>query len=94
MNKIVWSDSFTRKLKRLLKQNPQLRSLVKQKLELIAENPFHPSLCTHKLKGNLSDKWSYYLDYSNRIIFKFIESPESGEKEILLLVIGFHDQVY
>lgn len=94
MNKIVWSDSFARKLKRLLKQNPQLRSLVKQKLDLIAENPFHPSLRTHKLKGDLSDKWSCSLDYNNRIIFKFIESSESEEKEILLLVIGSHDQVY
>jgi addiction module RelE/StbE family toxin len=94
MNKIVWSDSFARKLKRLLKQNPQLRSLVKQKLDLIAENPFHPSLHTHKLKGDLSDKWSCSLDYNNRIIFKFIESSESEEKEILLLVIGSHDQVY
>ncbi len=43
MNKIVWSDSFTRKLKRLL---------LKQKLELIAENPFHLSLHTHKLRGD------------------------------------------
>lgn len=94
MNNLIWSETFSRKLKRLLKQNPQLRSLTEQKLEEISENPFNPRLRTHKLKGELSDKWSCSLDYNNRIIFRFIDNPNAEEKDILLLTIGSHDQVY
>ncbi|WP_017292415.1 type II toxin-antitoxin system RelE/ParE family toxin [Geminocystis herdmanii] len=94
MNNLIWSDNFSRKIKKLLRQNPKLRSLIEQKLEEIAENPFNANLRTHKLKGELSDKWSCSIDYSNRIIFKFIDHPNSEEKEILLLTIGSHDQVY
>jgi mRNA-degrading endonuclease RelE of RelBE toxin-antitoxin system len=39
MKNLIWSDNFTRKLKKLLRQNPQLRFLIEKKLEEIAENP-------------------------------------------------------
>jgi addiction module RelE/StbE family toxin len=94
MKNLIWSDNFTRKLKKLLRQNPQLRFLIEKKLEEIAENPFTPNLKTHKLKGELSDKWSCSIDYNNRVVFKFIDNPNSEEKDILLLTIGSHDQVY
>lgn len=94
MKNLIWSETFSRKIKRLLRQNPQLRSLIEQKLAQIAENPFNSSLRPHKLKGELSDKWSCSLDYNNRIIFTFLDNLNSEEKDILLLTIGSHDQVY
>lgn len=59
-----------------------------------AEDPFHPTLQSHKLKGKLAGTWACTLDYNNRIIFEFVQNPESGEEEILLLTMGTHDKVY
>jgi mRNA-degrading endonuclease YafQ of YafQ-DinJ toxin-antitoxin module len=34
------------------------------------------------------------VDYDNRILFEFVQNPESDEEEILLLTLGTHDEVY
>ncbi|MCY7323825.1 MAG: type II toxin-antitoxin system mRNA interferase toxin, RelE/StbE family [Phormidesmis sp. CAN_BIN36] len=94
MPRLNWSSRFARDFKRLARRNPQLRLLLDQTLSQLAENPFHPSLETHKLKGNLSGTWSCSIDYSNRILFEFIENPESSEEEIWLSTVGSHDDVY
>ncbi|MGL5804085.1 MAG: type II toxin-antitoxin system RelE/ParE family toxin [Xenococcaceae cyanobacterium] len=94
MTQLVWSPTFTRNLKRLLRQNPQLRTSVEKTLQQLAKEPFHPSLRTHKLKGELSNKWACSIDYSNRILFEFVKNSISGEEEIFLLTLGSHDEVY
>lgn len=49
------------------------------------ENPFHPSLRLHKLKGKLQGLWSISLDRKYRIIFKPLE-----DGVILFVSIGLH----
>jgi addiction module RelE/StbE family toxin len=90
---LVWSAGFVRKFKRLTKKNPQLRSQIEKALQLLAEDPFDSSLHTHKLKSDLDGVWSCSIDYDNRILFEFVENPDS-EEEILLLTLGSHDDVY
>jgi addiction module RelE/StbE family toxin len=90
MKNLLWTETFTRKFKRLVRQNPQLKILIEQRLQQLSENPFHPSLRTHKLKGKLSEIWSFFIDYSYRILFKFARE----EDDILLLTLGSHDEVY
>lgn len=51
--KIVYENSFKRSFKRLVKKNPQLQEKVISVITLLSEDPFIPSLKTHKLKGNL-----------------------------------------
>ena len=80
MKNLVWSPTFIRAFKRLLKKNPELRSQIEQVLQQIAEDPFHPSLRSHKLKGDLSSRYSCSIDYSNRLLFRFFTNPESGEE--------------
>lgn len=94
MRELVWSPAFVRTLKRLLRQKPQFKSQVEQTLQQLADEPFHPSLRTHKLKGELSGIWSCSIDYENRILFKFMENATTEEEEILLLTLGSHDDVY
>lgn len=94
MTRLVWSSRFVRDFKRLARQNPKLRLLVEQTLQQLAEDPFHPSLYTHKLKRDLSGLWACSIDYSNRILFEFVQNPDSDEKAIFLLTLGSHDQVY
>jgi addiction module RelE/StbE family toxin len=91
---IGWTPKSLRAFKRLIRRNPQLRPLIEQTLTQLAEDPFHPSLQTHKLTGELSGIWSCSIDYKLRILFEFVENPEAGEEAILLLNLGSHDEVY
>ncbi len=94
MTTLVWSPAFTRTLKRKIRRSPKLRDRVEQTLRQLVEDPFHPSLRSHKLKGNLAGVWACSVTYDLRIIFEFSQNPQSGEEEIFLLAIGTHDEVY
>jgi len=90
--KLIKSTKFTRQAALLIKYNKQLRNKLHNTLITLAENPFSPALFTHKLKGELSDKYAARLTYSLRIVFKFVK--EHDEECLLLLSIGSHDEVY
>lgn len=83
-----------RALRRRVRRQPGLRDEMEQALRQLAEDPFHPSLHSHKLKGQLSGVWACSVGYDVRILFEFVQNPESGEEEILLLTVGSHDEVY
>ena len=92
--KIIYDNSFKRSFKRLVKKNPQLQEKVIAVITLLSEDPFTPSLKTHKLKGNLDGLWSCSVAYDCRIIFD-MEIDESTNEEILnLYYIGSHDEAY
>ncbi|EAM48040.1 hypothetical protein CwatDRAFT_0701 [Crocosphaera watsonii WH 8501] len=78
----------------MIRKNPAFRPLIEKTVRQLAEDPFHPSLRTHKLKGDLSNVWSCSIDYSNRVLFEFIEDPEQQKQAISLLNLGSHDEVY
>ncbi|MEH1832379.1 MAG: type II toxin-antitoxin system mRNA interferase toxin, RelE/StbE family [Nostoc sp.] len=80
MKNLVWSPTFIRAFKRVIKKNPELCSQIEQVLQQIAEDPFQLSLRSHKLKGDSSGKYSCSIDYRNRILFKFVTNPESAQK--------------
>ena len=94
MRTLVWSANFKRAFRRIVRRRPELRARIQQAIELLAEDPFHPTLRSHKLKGELAGIWACKVDYYNRILFDFVTNPESGEEEILLLTMGTHDEVY
>jgi len=91
---LVWSSTFVRAFKRAVRRQPGLRVRVEHTLQQLAEDPFHPTLHSHKLKGRLVGAWACTVDYDNRILFEFVRNPDSGEEEILLLTMGTHDEVY
>lgn len=91
---VVWGSGFKRSFKKITKRNPQLKELIIGALVLLAEDPFTPSLKSHKLAGNLTGLWSCSVAYDCRIIFEFSEDDEAIEVFILLLNIGTHDEVY
>jgi mRNA-degrading endonuclease YafQ of YafQ-DinJ toxin-antitoxin module len=47
---------------------------------LVVRDPFHPSLHSHKRKGELAGAWACSVDYENRMLFEFVQNPESGEE--------------
>jgi addiction module RelE/StbE family toxin len=91
---LVWSPAFVRAFKRAVRRQPDLRARVERTLKQLVEDPFHPTLHSHKLRGELAGAWACTVDYDNRILFEFVRHPESGEEELLLLTMGTHDEVY
>ncbi|MEO1928314.1 MAG: type II toxin-antitoxin system RelE/ParE family toxin [Nautiliaceae bacterium] len=88
--KIITTDKFMKKLAKLIKKNPELKPKIAKTLKLFENDINHPSLRFHKLKGELSDKYSVSVDMNYRIILEFIVT----EKGVILLDIGSHDEVY
>lgn len=94
MRTLVWSAAFVRAFQRAVRRQPDLQVRVERTLQQLVENPFHPSLHSHKLKGELAGAWACTVDYDHRLLFEFVPNPESGEEEILLLTMGAHEEVY
>lgn len=62
----------------------QKRAVVTE--SLFKENPLHPSLRLHQLKGELCGLWSLSINLNYRIIFK-----RKDDGAILFISIGKHD---
>ena len=91
---VVWSSGFKRSFKKITKKNPQLKNQIVNVLRLLADDPFTPSLKSHKLTGNLAGLWSCSVAYDCRIIFNFSEDDNLLEMVILLIDVGSYDEVY
>ena len=91
---VVWSSGFNRSFRKITNKNPQLKDQIAKVLRLLADDPFTPSLKSHKLGGDLAGLWSCSVAYDCRIIFNFSEDEELLEMVILLVDIGSHDEVY
>ena len=50
---LIRSSAFVRAARRLAKNHPRAAEGLRAALEQLAEDVFHPSLKTHKLKGDL-----------------------------------------
>ncbi len=59
-------------------------------LELLSSNPHHPALRLHALKGRVEGLFSVSINMKFRITLEMIVT----EKEIILINVGDHDQVY
>jgi len=94
MRTLVWNSAFVRAFKRVTRRQPVLRARIERTLRQLAEDPFHPSLHSHKLKGQLVGTWACGVGYDVRILFDLVQNPTTGEEEILLLTVGSHNEVY
>jgi mRNA interferase YafQ len=88
------SDKFLKNYKKLLKKNPQLKDKIDYAFDLLSEDPFFPSLKSHKLSGKLKNLWSCSVASDCRLIFYFEKDPENNEDLIVLVDVGSHDEVY
>lgn len=64
----------------------RLKEEAKKKEVAFRENPFDPTLRTHKLHGKENDVYAFWMNYSYRIKFIFLD-----EETVLFLDIGTHD---
>ena len=85
---------FKKSFKRLVNKNLQLQDKILSVLDLLTNNPFSPSLKSHKLTGQLNGLWSCTVTYDCRIIFSFKKDNLTRNDLIVLIDIGSHDEVY
>lgn len=88
--KIIFTESYTRRAERFLKQHPNLLGAYGKTLQLLELNPAHPSLRLHKLHGKLRDLHSVSVTISYRITVSFMIIKDA----IVLIDIGAHDEMY
>ena len=84
MYKLKYTKEFEKNLKALTKQE---QKLVANKLKLLVQNPFYPSLRTKKLQG-IDDVFEMSVNMDIRILWKY----DNGII-ILLLDVGHHKNI-
>ena len=80
--KFYYSDLFKEKVQLL---HPNVKKALKSKLELMDQNPKHPSLRTKKIKGS-SDIYEASITMNYRMTWQYYQDG------ILLRNIGEHDK--
>ena len=81
--------TYTRNFQKAFKNLPSnIQDFAEDKEKLFRVNPFHSSLRTHKLMGKQKGYWSFSINYSYRILFKF-----TNNLTVEFLDIGTH-QIY
>lgn len=88
--KIIITDTYFKKLKKFLKKHQNILDRYCKTIEILEQNPKHPSLRLHKLQGRLCEFYSISINMEYRIIIDFIIRND----EIIPVDIGTHDDVY
>lgn len=86
MLKITKSHTAPHFEKQFAQLPKNLQKIATRKILLFENNPLHPGLNTHKLKGELSAFYSFYINDSFRVLFRFIKN-----NEVIYYDIDTHD---
>ncbi|QQS53130.1 MAG: plasmid stabilization protein [Candidatus Competibacteraceae bacterium] len=87
---LVTTHHFERRARKFLRTHPNLKPVFADTLERLQNDPFQASLKLHGLGGTLSDIQAISLTHSYRLTL----TVQITEREIVLLDIGSHDEVY
>ncbi len=87
---LIFTPSYEQIEKRFLKRHPESRNRYAKTLALLEQDPFHPSLRLHALRGRLSGLHSVSINLQYRITLEL----EIRERDIILVNIGTHGEVY
>jgi len=87
---LVTTQHFERRARKFLRKQPDLRQALWDTLDDLSRDPFQPKLKLHALSGNLAGVQAVSLTYSYRLTLWV----RVTEREVVLLDIGTHDEVY
>jgi addiction module RelE/StbE family toxin len=90
MYTLVWTAHFTRAAKKFTRNHPELKKKLAGILRDLEKDPFQPNLDYHHLGGKLSGIQAISITDSYRLTMTVMIT----KKEITLLDIGSHDEVY
>lgn len=81
---------FERRLRKFRRELSELRQQLGRVLQALEDDPHQPHLQLHPLRGNLRGRHAVRITRSHRTVLTILIS----EREITLLDIGTHDEVY
>ena len=84
MCKLKFTKTFEKNLKKL---SPKEQKAVAQKLQLLIQNPFYPSLRTKKVQG-IENIFEMNVNMNIRILWQY-----DNDIIILLLYVGHHKDI-
>lgn len=87
---LIWTPRFTRAAKKFTQNHNELKIKFANILRDLERDPFQPHLKYHQLGGKLKGIQAVSLTNSYRITLTVVIS----DKEIILLDVGSHDEVY
>ncbi|WKJ88896.1 plasmid stabilization protein [Methylomonas montana] len=87
---LVFTERYNRRAARFIQQHPEIRQQYLKTLQLLAANPFHPSLRLRPLRGKLAGLHSVSIKLSYRITLELLIQDE----QIIPVNVGDHDAVY
>lgn len=90
MFSLVTTASFDRRLSRFRRLHPDLRGRLARLLKDLEADPLQPHLRLQGLQGELAGLYAVRPTRSYRVVLAI----RAQEREIVLLDIGTHDQVY
>ena len=87
---LLTTGHFDRRVVKFTRAHPELKKPLAKVLKNLEADPFMPSLRLHPLSGELEGLHAVSLTYVYRITLTL----RITKKEIILLDIGSHDEVY
>lgn len=87
---IIYTEGYIKRASNFIKNHPELISQYEKALKILEIDPYHTSLRLHQLKGRLKNLHSISINISYRITLEFY----FNDKEIILVNVGHHDDVY
>lgn len=87
---IITPKQFLHQARRFFKKHPDLKSRFAKIVDDLCRDPFRPRLELHSLGGKLEGLFTVSLTHNYRITLTLMIK----EKEIILIDIGSHDEVY
>ncbi len=87
---LIETPAYARALRRFFRKHPDLRDTHTEVIRLLSVNPHTPSLRFHPLGGELVGQHAVSITYTYRITVTLIVV----QREIVLLNVGSHDEVY
>ena len=90
MYQLIVTSHFERQLARFQRAHPELRRRIAQTLRDMEQDPHQPHLRLHPLSGQMAGLHAVRVTHAFRIALTL----RISEREITLLNIGSHDDVY
>ena len=87
---LLTTGHFDRRVVKFTRAHPELKKPLSKALRSLEANPFLPSLRLHPLSGELEGLHAVSVTHAYRITLTL----RVTKKEIVLLDIGSHDEVY
>ena len=88
--RLIFTDGYNKKAAKWIKKHPALKDQYLKTLQLMELDIYHPSLRLHKLSGSLTGLSSISINISYRITLELMIQ----DRDIILINIGSHDEVY